>query len=576
MPFCKRRIAFLAAIVLTLPLGACATVTRFTETLNGTRVVEMPVSPAAEAYGHYLSAHLAASQHDLHDAAKYYRAALEHDPDNSELLSRAFLYTAASGEVRPAAKLAARVVAKKPGDRAARLTLTVDDIAEGDFAGARTQIAQSSRGPFTSLTLTLLDAWAAEGMGKLDVALKDLKNVPSQGGTEALAHFHMALILDLAGRNDDAEKAYQAALLASGPSPREVDAYGRFLERTGKANEAKAIYAKFANRASLAPIAAAGEARIAEGRKPERLISSPQEGTAEALFGIAASLTDTTSADIAILYLRLGLYLSPDLDLAKIVLADRFEALKKYEDAIAVYDSVDEDSPYKLAASIQAAIDKTRLKHADKAIAELTEITRAAPDNVTAWTALGDAYRSVDRYAEAAVAYDHAVKATATVTKKDWPLFYARAVSEERSKNWSAAEKDLQHALKLSPDEPQVLNYLGYSWVDRGENLPEALALLEKARALSPFDGYIVDSVGWAYYRLGRYHDAIEALEQAVRLVPGEPTINDHLGDAYWKVGRKLEARFQWDHALAFGPEPGEKAKIARKLEYGLPHGKKR
>lgn len=575
MPFWTRRIVLFAAMALALPLGACGTMARITDTLGGTRVMEMPESPIAEAYGHYLSGHLAASQHDLHDAAKYYRAALEHDPGNADLLSRAFLYTAASGDVRLASKLAARVVAKSPDDRAARLTLTVEDIAKGDFAGARMQIAQSGRGPFTSLTLTLLDAWAAEGMGKLDVALKDLKAIPKQGGTEALEHFHTALMLDLAGRNAEADKAYQAGLLSSGPSPREVEAYGRFLERTGKIAEAKALYAKLSGRESLAAILPAAEARIAADSKPKRLIRTPQQGAAEALFGIAASLTDASSADIAILYLRLGLYLSPHLDLAKIVLADRFEALGKYKDAIAVYDSIDADSPYKVAASIQAAVDETRLNHANKATAILTDITSENPKNVTAWTALGDAYRSVERYAEAAAAYDHAVKATTDVTKKDWPLFFARAVSEERSNNWPAAEKDLKQALKLSPNEPQVLNYLGYSWVDRGKNLPEALALLEKARALSPFDGYIVDSVGWAYYRLGRYHDAAKALEEAVRLVPGEPTVNDHLGDAYWKIGRKIDARFQWDHALAFGPEPEEKAKLEQKLKYGLTSGDK-
>jgi tetratricopeptide (TPR) repeat protein len=409
----------------------------------------------------------------------------------------------------------------------------------------------------------------------VDVALKDLKNIPSQGGTQALSHFHSALILDIAGRNDEAAKEYEAALLASGPNPREVEAYGRFLERTGRTAEASALYAKLKQQQSLAPVIAAGEARIAAKQKPGRLISTPQEGAAEALFGIAASLTDSSSADIAILYLRLGLYLSPNLDLAKIVLADRFEALQKFEDAITVYRSVENSSPYKLAAQIQAAVDETRIDQSEQAIADLKKITAAHPENVTAWTALGDAYRSVEKFQEAAAAYDHAVKAIGDIDKSDWPLFYARAVSEEQSKNWSAAEADLKRAMKLSPNQPQVLNYLGYSWVDRGQRLPEALSLLEKARALSPFDGYIVDSVGWAYYRLGRYADAAEALEQAVQLVPGDPTINAHLGDAYWQVGRKLEARFQWDHALAFGPTPDEKAKLEDKLKYGLVAGTK-
>ncbi len=570
MPFTSRRTLFAAALALALPLGACGTLPSHARMLNGTRVEAMPPSSDARAYGNYLSGHLAARQHDLHDAARYYRAALAHDPDNADLLSRAFLYTAASGEVKEAAGLAARVVAANPDNRAARLALTVNDIADKDYKDARMQLAQSAQGPFQTLTLTLLDAWAAEGMGKTDVALKDLDGVGKEGGTAALAHFHSALILDLAGRNDEANKEYQAALQNSGPNPREVDAYGRFLERTGKTAEAKALYAKLAGHPSVAPLAIAAEARIAAGKKPERLVQTPQAGAAEALFGIAASLTDASSVDISILYLRLGLYLAPDMDLAKVVLADRFESLEKYEDAIAVYRSIRKDAPFSIAAEIQMAIDETRLGHADKAITQLKDVTARDSKSITAWTALGDAYRSVDRFKEAADAYDHAIKALGKVEKDNWPLLYARAVSEERAKDWPSAEADLKYALKLSPDQPDVLNYLGYSWVDRGENLDQALGMLEKARALSPFNGYIVDSVGWAYYRLGRYKDAADALEQAVQLVPGDPTINEHLGDAYWKVGRRLEARFQWDHALAFDPDPGQKSGLEKKLKYGL------
>ena len=156
------------------------------------------------------------------------------------------------------------------------------------------------------------------------------------------------------------------------------------------------------------------------------------------------------------------------------------------------------------------------------------------------------------------------------VTSKDWPLYYARGVSEERAHRWNEAERDLQQALKLSPEQPEILNYLGYSWVDQGRNLPQAVAMLEKARALSPMDGYIVDSVGWAYYRLGRYADAAKTLEEAVLLVPGDPTINEHLGDAYWRVGRKLDAHFQWSHAIAFGADETQKAEIEKKLQSGI------
>jgi tetratricopeptide (TPR) repeat protein len=558
-------ISVVPALVLAVSLSACADmggISMTSSSASGTNA-------EAASYGDYMSARLAATQHDLGDASKLYRESLSDDPSDPEILNHAFLYTAANGDVAEAARLATRVIATEADNRAARLTLAVAAFKQSDYAGARMQIAQSGKGPFTELTLSLLDAWAAAGQGDTKAALADIKLVPTQGGTDILAAYHRALILDLAGQNEDADAAYREAL-AGGPSPRTVDAYGRFLERTGRTPDARALYTKLASETAVAPIVAAGLARLDAGTKPDRLIPTAADGAAEALFGIAASLTDETSADIAILYLRLSLYLQPHLDLAKIVLADRFEALDKYDDAIAIYRNVDSDSPYKEAASVQIAIDNAHLNRNDEAIAELKTIAAAEPREISTWTALGDAYRSAEKWPEAEDAYDHAVKLLDPVTEKDWPLFYARAVAEERSHHWDMAEADLQRALKLSPDQAQVLNYLGYSWVDQGRNLPQALAMLEKARSLSPFDGYIVDSVGWAYYRLGRYADAAKTLENAVLLVPGDSTINAHLGDAYWKVGRKLDAHFQWSHALAFGPEADDKPKLEEKLKHGL------
>lgn len=567
-PLRKRPSIFSLAVLATaLALGACTTKPA-ADSEDSIRA--MPPSQAADAYGHYLSAHLAASEHDIADAAALYQDGLKADPTNADLLNRAFLYTAAAGDMDTAAQLAKAVVAGTPDDRTSRLALAVDAVRHNDFAEARKQISLSAKGPFWTLTLSLMDAWAAAGTGDVKSAMDDLKDVPAQGGTDTLAAYHRALILDLAGDQQGADAAYRAALPDKNPGPRVVDAYGRFLERSGRKADAAAFYAKYADDDGLAPIVEDAQQRMAKGTIPDRLITSANEGAAEALFGIASSLTDATSADIAILYLRFALSMAPDLDLAKIVLADRFESLEKYQDAIDVYRTVNVSSPYAPAAAVQVAVDETRVGDNKKAIEDLEMLTKALPDDVTAWTALGDAYRGAERYQDAANAYDAAVKALGTAGAKDWPLFYARAVSEERSQHWDMAEKDLQTALKLSPDQPQVLNYLGYSWVDRGENLTQALAMLEKARALSPFDGYIVDSVGWAYYKVGRYKDAMKTLEDAVLLVPGDPTINDHLGDAYWQVGRKLDAHFQWSHALAFGATDDEKTQIQKKLEVGL------
>lgn len=557
-----RKILTLCALVA---VGVCGCAE-----LNPTPPEAPAQSSQAQSFGDYLAARLAASDHDMADAAKLYNESLASDPGNADILSHAFLYSAASGDVATAAKLAGQLVKSEPDNRAARLALAVAAMKEGNYAAARADLAAPGKDASNGLTFVLLDAWVAAGAGDLKSADADLSQVVSQGGTQTLADYHRALIEDLAGNTAAAEAAYKSADSTGGASPRIAQAYGRFLERQNREAEAQQFYRKLGADSALAPLAAQGLARIAAGRKPDRLIASPAAGAAEALFGIAASLNDENSADVAVLYLRLALYLAPDLDLAKIVLADRFELLGKYNDAIAMYDALDSASPYRAAARVQVALDETRLGHNDKAVAELQALTKSDPGDLTTWTALGDAYRDQSKFPQAAEAYDHAVALVGNQKTTAWPLYYARAIAEERSHHWDAAEGDLKHALELSPDQPQVLNYLGYSWVDQGRHLPDALAMLEKARSLSPFDGYIVDSVGWAYYRLGRYKDAVKALENAVQLVPGDPTVNEHLGDAYWKVGRKLDARFQWSHALAFGADPAAKVELERKLATGI------
>jgi tetratricopeptide (TPR) repeat protein len=521
----------------------------------------------ASSYSAYLSGRLAADEHDMSDAAKFYGVSLNHEPDDAMLQALAFFYSTSAGDIDSAAKLATRLVATTPDDRASRLVLAITALKRQDYKTARDEIGKSAKGNFTSLTVALVDAWAAAGAGDAAAANADLKALRGQAGLDSIAAFHQALMFEYLGQTADADAAYADALKTDGPSPRLVNAYGRFLERSGHAADAGAMYAKVASNAALAPILNEGTARIAKGEKPEPLIKRPQDGVAEALFGIAASLTEDSSTDVSILYLRLALYLKPQLDLANILLGDRMEALQKFDDAIVAYRNLDHSSPYYRMAAIQIATDEARLDKTDNAIRDLKALSDANPNDLEALTALGDAYRSANKFAEAAAVYDKAVTAIGTPQKKDWPLFFARALAKDRSHDWPSAEADLQTALKLSPDEPQTLNYLGYSWVDQNRNIPQALTMLEKARSLKPYDGYIVDSVGWAYYRLGRYGDAAKTLEDAVLLVPGDPTINDHYGDALAKVGRKLDARFQWDHALAFGPEADEKSKIEKKLQ---------
>jgi Flp pilus assembly protein TadD len=221
---------------------------------------------------------------------------------------------------------------------------------------------------------------------------------------------------------------------------------------------------------------------------------------------------------------------------------------------------------------IQKALALNSLERVDDAKAQLERLVAQYPKDVRPLDALGNILRSHERYKEARDNYSRALVLTPAPVKDNWTLFYSRGVCNERLKDWPAAEADFKKALALAPDESLVLNYLGYSWVDQGRNLKQAMDYIRKAVKLKPDDGYYVDSLGWAYYRLGNLALAVENLERAVELKPDDPIINDHLGDAYWRVGRTFEAKYQWQQALTLKPEDELVAAIRHKIEQGLPN----
>ena len=274
---------------------------------------------------------------------------------------------------------------------------------------------------------------------------------------------------------------------------------------------------------------------------PDRVITGSKQGLAETFYGLAASLSDEHAVEIPVFYLQLGLALEPHHDLSLTLLGDRLETAERYDDAIEVYGRVEKTSPVYNNARQQIAQNLQRQKRWDEAQTVLTQALTGGPEDMDVYASLGDVMRGQEKYAEAAEAYSKAIAMIGTPQERNWALFYTRGISYERSKRWADGERDLKLALKLKPEQPLVMNYLAYSWVEEGVNQTEALAMLKRAVDLRPEDGFVIDSLGWAYYRLGDYKSAIKYLEQAIVLEPGEPTVNDHLGDAYWRVGRKLE-----------------------------------
>jgi tetratricopeptide (TPR) repeat protein len=560
-----RKVLALASSFAALSLGACST----TMMTTAERARPAP-SASTSVAGTYLAANFAAAQGDVKAATGFYANSLKDDPANADLLERTFLFAAEAGEIDQAIGLTDRVLTQDSSNRPAHLVLEVGALAKKDYAAVIKDVGTPSPGLFAALTNRVIEAWARAGMRDFEGALNALDSLTMQRGVDGLRLIHRALILDYAGRDKEADEGYRQAITVMGTGPRAADAYGRFLLRHNRSDEAKALYERALKENPGNPVAERALRDISAKKTLTPLIGSPADGVAEALFGISASLNDTRNADVAILYLNLTLYLRPDFDLARVLIASRYEAMGKYDLANGIYARIQPASPYYAMTQVQAAINDGRQGQIKAGIAKMKALSTTVPQEADVWTALGDLLRSADQYSEAATAYDKAIAGTPAGDRRLIGLYYARGVSLERSNNWDGAERDFRAALKLNPDRADVLNYLGYSWVDKGEHLDEAVAMLEKARALRPLDGFIADSVGWAYYRLGRYQDAARALEEAVQLAPGAPDVNDHLGDAYWRVGRKIDARFQWQHALQLNPDAKQKPLIERKLQFGL------
>jgi len=520
--------------------------------------------------GNYLAARYAGSSRDMAAAAAYYRAALRADPRNEDLIERTFLVVLANGAVEDAMPLAERLAALDHNQRVARLALAVRALKRGQNAVARTQLTQSMRGPIADLTATLLSAWAAAGAGDVKNAIDSIDRLQGPDWYAVFKDLHAGLILDLAGQRKEAGKRLERAYNLDSNAIRTVDAYARWASRNGDRDTALKVYNEFSKVLPNHPLVDAAVAELKAGKQLAPMIRSTAAGAAEVLFGLGAALGRQGGEDIGQIYLQLSIYLDPEHPLALLSLADLYETLKKPDLAIDAYSRVPASSPLKRNAEIQMSLNLETMERTEEAKQQLDRLIQQKPDDLEAIIALGNVLRSRKQWKDAADVYSKAINQIPEPGRQHWTLFYFRGICYERAKDWPNAEKDLEKALDLYPEQPQVLNYLGYSWVDQGLYLDKALKMIRRAVELRPNDGYIVDSLGWAYYRLGRYDEATTELERAIELKPEDPVINDHLGDSYWRVGRELEAHFQWTHARDNKPEPEDLSKIEEKLKAGL------
>lgn len=517
--------------------------------------------------GAYLAARVAGIHSDYRAAGEWYTRALLADPSNQGLIEGALISVFSLGEIEKAVPLAERLAADGAQSQPARLVLLADRARRGDFA-AILQGGASGLGPLVD---RLAAAWAEFGAGRMSEALTAFDQLAAADGFEPFGLYHKALALAAAGDFEGADK-----ILSGG------DGNGLRVMRRGSIAHAQILSQLDRNAAAVEMLdrsfgtdADAGidalKARLIAGDTLDYDVArNATEGMAEIFFLLAGALSGEVDDGSTLLYARTATFLRPDHTEALLLSAQLLAGQAQHQLASETYARIPPADPMYFVAEIGRAESLRADGRTDAALEVLQGLARSRGDLMQVHLALGDALRREERYADAVSAYDAALARVEKPESQHWPLYYSRGICHERLNQWTEAEADMRRALKLNPDEPQVLNYLGYSFVDRGENLDEALGMIQRAVLARPDSGYIIDSLAWAYFRLGRYQDAVVPMEKASLLEPVDPIVTDHLGDVYWAVGRKLEARFQWRRALSFDPAEKEAERIRRKLDVGL------
>ena len=526
-------------------------------TLSGQQSVGDSVS------GNYLAARFAQRRQDWSAAEKFMSNVLAQDQGNNVLLQRTFLLALGSGDADKARQHATNIIKDNGKAELALIFLTSDDFKQGRYQDALKRLDQLSGDGFGQYTKPLLTAWALVGAGKPDEAIKLLKPIKADEDEDPAFSLHIGMIYDYMKKPDKALSYYKRAV-QDHISLHSALTLGAFLSQHGEDKMAGMIYDSIAKAYphSSVPNAKNGQSLAA--------ITKPADGAAITLLDLATLLYEKNSYDSALIYARLVEHIDPQSPFVKVMLGDIMAFYDRADDAVKYYQSVTRDSPLYPVAHLREIDVLEESGRLDEALAILDDMSKNEDTRTEAFVYMGDLYRRHQKYDKAVTSYTAALDSIGTLTEKHWPLVYARGMAFERTNNWALAEKDLLQALEFQPNNPLVLNYLGYSWADQGKNLDKALEMIKKAVMLRPDDGYILDSYGWALFHSGKLEEGVTWLERAVERAPEDSVINDHLGDAYWKSDRKLEAKFQWKRAADLADDPITKARIDRKVASGM------
>ncbi|WP_420862267.1 tetratricopeptide repeat protein [Algirhabdus cladophorae] len=524
---------------------------------------------AQASAGSYLAARHASFFADFDKAVIYYIRALAQDPQNPVLLENAISAYVGLGKFPQANTLASRM--SEVGIQSQVASIVGSAVLVKDGAFDTLVLKHRDGGGIGPLVDGLLLAWGLVGQGNITDAFAQFDSLGEAPGLKNFAMYHKALALTSVGDLESADALFSGR--EAGPlrsTRRGALAHVEILSQLDRNDDAIDLIDNVFGE-SLDPGLQVTRMALAGGQTlPLTMARTVQDGASEVFYSVASALQGEASPSYALLYSRAAEFLREDHIEALLMSAEFLEELEQFDLANATYDRVPREDPAFHAAELGRAAALRQAGRDDAAIEVLRQLTETHGQLPAVHITLGDTLRYLERYDEASEAYDAAIALYVDEKPNQWFAYYVRGITHERIGEWPAAEADFRKALDLNADQPQVLNYLGYSMVEQDINLDEALEMIEKAVAARPNSGYIVDSLGWVLFRMGKYQEAVVHLERASELEAVDPIVNDHLGDAFWAVGRKIEAEFQWHRALSFDPTEDDAKRIRRKLEVGL------
>ena len=519
--------------------------------------------------GAYLAARQAAIRHDFENSARYLTEALLADPGNVAILENAMTAFVALGDLDNAVPLAEALARSGAHSQPAFILLNVAAMRAGKFDDVFLALERGYS--VAPLVDGLAQGWAHIGKGNRSRGLARFDQMMETEGLEVYGRTHMAYALAAQGDYAAALSYFtRQDLPAMRYSRSSAVAQAQILSQLGRNPEAvKLIETIFAGRFD-ANLTALRDALNAGQKVPYTVVTTPAEAMADIYHIIASAVRGQATDDYTLVYARAASTLNPRHVTSVLMTAELLEDLSQWHLADATYQIVPQDDPAYASAQLARSEVLREAGQGEAALAVLDALVAQRPEVADVHTSFGDILRRQGRYGEAIAAYTKSLRVHDEDDGPLWFIHYARGMARHMSQDWAGAAEDFSAALRINPDQPQVLNYFGYALVERGEKLEEALGMIERAAAGLPDSGAVLDSLGWALFQLGQYHEAVAPLEQAAALAPHDPVINDHLGDVYWAVGRRIEARFQWRRAMSLDPEEELAQVVAAKLEHGL------